>query len=95
MYESIVKGEYSLQPGLPESFNVMMRELQSLALDVELVEQSDSKSADYDESLKVKDSNSGRKVLLSQDSGGTDGDVDSAKLFSDTFSSFEGGVDRF
>ena len=40
MYESIVKGEHSLEPGLPESFNVMMRELQSLALDVELVEQT-------------------------------------------------------
>jgi DNA-directed RNA polymerase subunit beta len=41
MYESIVKGEYLLEPGLPESFNVMMRELQSLALDVELVEQGE------------------------------------------------------
>ncbi|MBN8548455.1 MAG: DNA-directed RNA polymerase subunit beta [Deltaproteobacteria bacterium] len=38
MYESIVKGEHVLEPGLPESFNVMMKELQSLALDVELVE---------------------------------------------------------
>lgn len=41
MYESIVKGEHLLEPGLPESFNVMMRELQSLALDVELVEQDE------------------------------------------------------
>jgi DNA-directed RNA polymerase subunit beta len=39
MYESIVKGEHVLEPGLPESFNVMMKELQSLALDVELVEE--------------------------------------------------------
>jgi DNA-directed RNA polymerase subunit beta len=38
MYESIVKGEHVLEPGLPESFNVMMKELQSLALDVELIE---------------------------------------------------------
>ena len=38
MYESIVKGEHMLEPGLPESFNVMMKELQSLGLDVELVE---------------------------------------------------------
>jgi DNA-directed RNA polymerase subunit beta len=42
MYESIVKGEHILEPGLPESFNVMMRELQSLALDVELVEADDA-----------------------------------------------------
>jgi DNA-directed RNA polymerase subunit beta len=39
MYESIVKGEHVLEPGLPESFNVMMKELQSLCLDVELVEE--------------------------------------------------------
>ena len=37
MYESIVKGECALEPGLPESFNVLVKELQSLALDVELV----------------------------------------------------------
>jgi DNA-directed RNA polymerase subunit beta len=39
MYESIVKGECTLEPGLPESFNVLVKELQSLALDVELVKE--------------------------------------------------------
>ena len=39
MYESIVKGECALEPGLPESFNVLVKELQSLALDVELVKE--------------------------------------------------------
>lgn len=38
MYESIVKGENVLEPGLPESFNVLVKELQSLALNVELIE---------------------------------------------------------
>lgn len=38
MFEAIVKGENVLEPGLPESFNVLVKELQSLALDVELVE---------------------------------------------------------
>jgi DNA-directed RNA polymerase subunit beta len=38
MYESIVKGEYALEAGLPESFNVLIKELQSLCLNVELVE---------------------------------------------------------
>ncbi len=38
MYEAIVKSENTLEPGLPESFNVMMKELQSLALDIVLVE---------------------------------------------------------
>ena len=37
MYESIVKGDCTLEPGLPESFNVLVKELQSLALDVDLV----------------------------------------------------------
>ncbi len=38
IYEAIVKGEHTLEPGLPESFNVLVKELQSLALDVQLVE---------------------------------------------------------
>jgi hypothetical protein len=38
MYESIVKGKFELASGIPESFNVLMRELRSLALDIELVE---------------------------------------------------------
>ncbi len=40
MYESIVKGDYTLEAGLPESFNVLMKELQALCLNVELVETS-------------------------------------------------------
>jgi DNA-directed RNA polymerase subunit beta len=39
MYEAIVKGDNLLEPGLPESFNVMVKELQSLGLDVDLVEE--------------------------------------------------------
>ncbi len=42
MYEGIFKGENLLEPGLPESFNVMVKELQSLCLDVELVESDQS-----------------------------------------------------
>jgi DNA-directed RNA polymerase subunit beta len=38
-YEAIVKGENIMEPGLPESFNVLVKELQSLGLDVELIEQ--------------------------------------------------------
>jgi DNA-directed RNA polymerase subunit beta len=36
VYEAIVKGENLPEPGLPESFNVLIRELQGLGLDVEL-----------------------------------------------------------
>jgi DNA-directed RNA polymerase subunit beta len=39
IYEAIVKGEAAIEPGVPESFNVLIRELQSLCLDVELIKQ--------------------------------------------------------
>lgn len=38
MYEAIVKGDETFEPGVPESFHVLIKELQSLALDVELLE---------------------------------------------------------
>ncbi len=45
MYEAIVKGDNMLESGLPESFNVLIKELQSLALDVELVEDKEEDSS--------------------------------------------------
>jgi len=39
VYEAIVKGEHTFEPGLPESFNVLVKELQSLCLDTELIEE--------------------------------------------------------
>jgi DNA-directed RNA polymerase subunit beta len=38
MYEKIVKGQNSLEPGIPESFKVLTNELMSLGLDVTLLE---------------------------------------------------------
>jgi DNA-directed RNA polymerase subunit beta len=38
MYEKIVKGQNVLEPGLPESFRVMTKELQALGLDIQLLE---------------------------------------------------------
>jgi DNA-directed RNA polymerase subunit beta len=40
IYEAIVKGEPGIEPGVPESFNVLVRELQSLCLDVELMKRA-------------------------------------------------------
>jgi DNA-directed RNA polymerase subunit beta len=40
MYEAIVKGKHTLEAGLPESFNVLIKELQALCLDVDLLEES-------------------------------------------------------
>jgi len=39
LYENIVKGERDIMPSIPESFNVLVKELQSLCLDVQFVEQ--------------------------------------------------------
>jgi DNA-directed RNA polymerase subunit beta len=40
VYEAIVKGDNLPEPGLPESFNVLIRELQGLGLDVELLDEN-------------------------------------------------------
>jgi len=42
MYEKIVKGDNVLEAGIPESFNVLVKELMSLGLDMELIEDADS-----------------------------------------------------
>lgn len=39
IFDSIVKGDMNFEPGLPESFKVLQKELQSLALDVDLIEE--------------------------------------------------------
>jgi DNA-directed RNA polymerase subunit beta len=41
IYETIVKGVSNFEPGIPESFNVLVRELQSLCLDVELIQEDE------------------------------------------------------
>jgi DNA-directed RNA polymerase subunit beta len=49
MYESIVKGDYALEAGIPESFNVLIKELQSLCLNIELIEGSGAGEAAAEE----------------------------------------------
>uniref|UniRef100_A0A7C5AMU7 DNA-directed RNA polymerase subunit beta n=1 Tax=Desulfobacca acetoxidans TaxID=60893 RepID=A0A7C5AMU7_9BACT len=46
IYEKIFKGEYELEAGLPESFNVLVRELKSLALNVELLKSDKTREKD-------------------------------------------------
>jgi DNA-directed RNA polymerase subunit beta len=48
MYESIVKGDMELEPGLPESFKVLMKELKSLCLDVDLIEEEHEEETEID-----------------------------------------------
>jgi DNA-directed RNA polymerase subunit beta len=54
MYESIIKGECELEPGLPESFNVLVKELQSLCLDVELVEDQGEEVIELDDAQRAR-----------------------------------------
>ena len=42
-YESIVKGENIMEPGVPESFKVLVKELQSLGLAVEVLNEDEEK----------------------------------------------------
>ncbi len=46
MYESIVKGQNKMSPGIPESFNVLVKELQSLGLDVNLIKDGEEYGVD-------------------------------------------------
>ena len=48
IFESIVKGEGDIEPGLPESFNVLLKELQGLALDVDLRRRRGSADAEVE-----------------------------------------------
>ena len=53
-YESIVKGENTMEPGVPESFKVLVKELQSLGLSVEILNEEAEEvtfSEDYIESI--------------------------------------------
>jgi DNA-directed RNA polymerase subunit beta len=49
-YESIIKGDDILQPGVPESFKVLVKELQSLGLALEVINEEETKLAAVDES---------------------------------------------
>jgi len=59
-YEAIVKGENIPEPGIPESFKVLIKEMQSLALDVRVLTEDNreiqiKEVSDYDESTGIDD----------------------------------------
>jgi hypothetical protein len=54
IYEAIVKGDASFTPGLPESFNVLIRELQALCLDVELLKTRTPPAMVADDTLDIE-----------------------------------------
>ena len=55
IYEAIVKGDASFTPGLPESFNVLIRELQALCLDVDLIRSKKPIEEPIDSELETED----------------------------------------
>jgi DNA-directed RNA polymerase subunit beta len=50
-YESIIKGDDILQPGVPESFKVLVKELQSLGLALEVINEEETKIAPAEETV--------------------------------------------
>ena len=52
-YEAIVKGEDVLEPGIPESFKVLVKELQSLGLSIEVLNEDEEQIALPDEGLEI------------------------------------------
>lgn len=51
-YESIIKGDSILQPGVPESFKVLVKELQSLGLALEVINEEETKIASAEETME-------------------------------------------
>jgi len=72
-YEAIVKGENIPEPGIPESFKVLIKELQSLGLDIKLYN-------DNDEEIEVKESAEEGVVSLDETTEVDESELDSANL---------------
>ena len=66
IYEAIVKGQAALEPGVPESFNVLVRELQSLCLDVQLLKRPRHKLDELVEKVTAAEK---ADIPLSRDEG--------------------------
>ena len=76
-YEAIVKGENIPEPGVPESFKVLVKELQSLGLDVRLYSEDNEElelKEDVDEGVEYDPNKDGK--ILSEDEVITDEDLD-------------------
>ena len=63
-YESIVKGENIPEPGVPESFKVLIKELQSLCLDVRILSEDDHEIAIKDTDEEISETDKARDLGL-------------------------------
>ena len=66
-YEAIIKGENITEPGIPESFKVLLKELQSLALDVRVL-RDDQTEVEIGESVDYTDDEEYRNFIGNQKS---------------------------
>ena len=85
-YEAIIKGDNIPQPGIPESFKVLLKELQSLALDVTVLDEDGNEimmyeSDSYNDDDDLKSLIEGDKVI--DDDPGLD-DVEYRELDSES-----------
>ena len=74
-YEAIVKGENIPEPGIPESFKVLVKELQSLALDIKIITSDDAEveiidTMDGDDDIPVDTENLGDMAIVGEDMEG-------------------------
>ncbi len=94
-YEAIIKGENITEPGIPESFKVLLKELQSLALDVTVLDENGaevkmSESIEYGDSdltPLIEGENNFRYDEGYEDAGFTQGNVE--EIDSDIFDIYE------
>ena len=90
-YESIVKGENIPAPELPESFKVLVKEMKSLALDVELIgRDGKDETAALTETVEILDASS--EVAEAGDSG-IDLDLDALDMLTDGIAQMNAGAD--
>ena len=68
-YESIVRGENISEPGIPEAFKVLLKELQSLALDVKVLTESGDELVirEFEEEEEVRDREASRRDSLKEE----------------------------
>ena len=91
-YESIVKGQNIPKPGIPESFKVLIKELQSLALDVKVLDKEGKEidlRVDIDDDINPNESSLNEKNVMTDDHDGyqienSDGEPDDEDLLDES-----------
>ncbi|MBR5267029.1 MAG: DNA-directed RNA polymerase subunit beta [Lachnospiraceae bacterium] len=83
-YESIIKGENIPEPGIPESFKVLLKELQSLGLDVRVLrelENGETEEVDMSENIDYADANMDLREIIEGDRSYAEQEENSFKSF--------------